>query len=161
MASRQTHRSARGRALRTIVAVACAFAAGGAWATLYKWTDAGGRIVYSDQPPTGGVKYDIVGSAPPPDNPNAVRDMANKEAELRKAQKDRAEEATKAEKSRADAQKRADICRQARAGVRTYSNPNDTLVTTNDKGEQVVIDAAERQRRLTEQQRLTKEYCSG
>ena len=57
------------------VAIACAVAAGSAGATLYKWTDANGRVVYSDQPPTGNVKVEIVGGAPPPDNPNAAREM--------------------------------------------------------------------------------------
>ena len=141
-------------------ALAFAFVMPPASAATYKWTDANGRIVYSAHPPTGGIRYDVVGGAPPPDNPNAVRDMANKEAELRKAQKDRAETAQKAEKARADSVKRADICQQARAAVRTYSNQNEVLHTTNDKGERVIIDAAERQRRLAEQQRLSKEYCT-
>lgn len=149
------------RRLAFAAALACALAAVPAGATLYKWTDANGRVVYADQPPGGGVKYEIVGTAPPPDNPNAVRDMANKEAELRKVQKDRADQAAKAEKTRADAAKRADICEQARAAVRMYQSDNLPLVSMNAKGEQVVVDAAERQRRLAEQQRLAKEYCSG
>lgn len=153
----------RGRAglLRTVVAVGFALAAGSSWAALYKWTDANGRVVYSDQPPTGGLKYEMVGGAPPPDNPNAARDLANKEAELKKAQQDRADAEAKAGKARADAVKRADLCQQARAGVRMYSNTNEVLHTYNDKGEQVIIDDAVRLRRLAEQQRLSKEYCSG
>lgn len=156
----RSHAAAR-RLLPVAVALACALAAGAAAATLYKWTDANGRVVYSDQPPTGGIRYDIVGGAAPPDNPNAVRDLANKEAELRKADRERAEDAKKSEKTRADAAKRADVCQQARAGVRMYSNENELLHTYNDKGEQVIIDAAERQRRLAEQQRLAKEFCPG
>jgi hypothetical protein len=138
------------------LAFACALPA---LAATYKWTDANGRVVYSDQPPPAGQKYEIVGAAPPPDNPNAVREMAAKDAELRKAQKDRAEQATKADKARADAQKRADICAQARTAVRTYQT-EDALLTTNEKGERVALPLDERQRRLAEQQRLVREYCS-
>ncbi|MCC6869698.1 MAG: DUF4124 domain-containing protein, partial [Burkholderiales bacterium] len=32
--------------------------AGTSAAALYKWTDASGRVVYSDQPPTGNVKVE-------------------------------------------------------------------------------------------------------
>ena len=139
------------------VALACALPV---LAATYKWTDANGRVVYSDQPPPAGQKYETVGAAPPPDNPNAVREMAAKDAEIKKVQKERAEQASKADKSRADAQKRADICAQARTAVRTYQT-EDTLLTTNEKGERVALPLVERQRRLAEQQRLVREYCAG
>jgi Skp family chaperone for outer membrane proteins len=144
------------RAALAAVALALALPA---LATTYKWVDAGGRVVYSDQPPTGGQKYEVVGSAAPPDNPNATREMANKDAELRKLQKDRVEDAQKAEKTRADAQKKADVCAQARAAVRTYQS-DQPLLTTNDKGERVYLEGSERARRLAEQQRLVREYCA-
>ncbi|CAG0986609.1 hypothetical protein BURK1_02038 [Burkholderiales bacterium] len=152
----------RGRAvLRAAALLACALAAGTAGAALYKWTDANGRVVYSDQAPTGNVRFEIVGGAPPPDNPNAVREMANKDAELKKLQRERADAATKAEKSRGDAQRRADICSQARAAVRMYQNENEALHRINEKGERVVLDDAERRHRLGEQQKLVGEYCPG
>ncbi|HEY8243533.1 MAG TPA: DUF4124 domain-containing protein [Casimicrobiaceae bacterium] len=144
-------------ALAALAAVTLALALPAVAAT-YKWVDANGRVVYSDQPPVGGQKYEVVGSAAPPDNPNAVREMANKDAELRKLQKDRVEDAQKAEKTRADAQKRADVCAQARAAARTYQS-DQPLMTTNEKGERVYLEGAERARRLTEQQRLVREYC--
>jgi hypothetical protein len=148
-------------ALRAALAALALAAALPALAATYKWVDANGRTVYSDQPPPSGQKYEIVGAAPPPDNPNAVKEMALKDAEIRKAQKDRAEQATKAQQSRADAQKRAEICAQARAAVRTYQAAGDALLTTNEKGETVPLDPAEKARRLAEQQRLAKEYCAG
>ncbi|HQU48357.1 MAG TPA: DUF4124 domain-containing protein [Casimicrobiaceae bacterium] len=152
-------RSTIGSALGTAAAFALALAAGSASAALYKWTDSSGRIVYSDQPPPAGVKYDTVGGAPPPDNPNAARDLANKEAQFKKEQRERAEADAKAGQARTDAAKRAEVCEQARAGIRTYQADNVPVVTINAKGEQVVVDAAERQRRLAEQQRLAREYC--
>ena len=129
-----------------------------ALAATYKWVDANGRVVYSDQPPAGGMKYEVVGAAPPPDNPNAAREMANKDIELRKVQKERVEEAKKADKTRADAQKRADVCTQERAAVRTYES-DQPLVTTTAKGERAYLEAPERARRLDEQKRLVREYC--
>ncbi|MEO8487221.1 MAG: DUF4124 domain-containing protein [Betaproteobacteria bacterium] len=159
------HRSAlrppRHRSRAALAALAFALCAGPAIATLYKWTDANGRVVYSDQAPTGGVRFEIVGTAAPPDNPNAVREMANKDIELRKVQRERVEDAKKAEKTRADAGRRADVCSQAKAAVRMYQVEGDLLVRIDEKGQRVPLDAAERQRRLSEQQKLAKEYCPG
>jgi len=146
------------RYARAALAAAALALALPALAATYKWTDANGRVVYSDQPPSGGQRYEVVGAAPPPDNPNAARDMANKDAELRKLQRDRVEDAKKSEKSRADAQKRADVCAQARAAVRSYES-DQLLATTNEKGERAYMEAPERARRLAEQQRLVREYC--
>ena len=142
------------------VAIACAVAAGSAGATLYKWTDANGRVVYSDQPPTGNVKVEIVGGAPPPDNPNAAREMANREAEAKKAQRERAEEAAKVDQGRADAIRRAEICDQARAAVRMYQG-SVPIYRLSEKGERVLVSDDERRRKLDEQQRLANEYCAG
>ena len=65
------------------VLVAAFFPAATGAAALYKWTDASGRIVYSDQPPPGNVKSEILKGPPPPANPNAVKDLANKELEYK------------------------------------------------------------------------------
>ncbi len=56
--------AARLPALAALFAAALAFALP-ALAATYKWVDANGRVVYSDQPPGGGQKYEVVGSAPP------------------------------------------------------------------------------------------------
>jgi hypothetical protein len=144
-----------------LVALALALVAADAAAALYKWTDANGRVVYSDQAPPGGTRYEVVGGAPPPDNPNAVKEMANKDLEMRKAQKDRAEDAKKAEKARADASRRADICAQARNAVRMYQNEYEGLYRYDESGQRVMLEPAERNRRMAEQQKLVKEYCPG
>src|SRR5438034_8784388 len=96
-----------------IVAAALLPAESGA-AALYKWTDASGRVVYSDQPPPGNVKSEILKGPPPPANPNAVKDLANKELEYKQRQLDKAEANAKAEKDTAAAKARTDNCIQVR-----------------------------------------------
>ena len=112
-------------------------------AALYKWVDANGRTVYSDQVPPG-VKAEPVGAAPPPANPNAVKDLANQDAEFRKRQLDRAEDGKKAEKARADAQKLATGCAQARAQIVNLRNGDFAMYKLNEKGERVFLDEAGR-----------------
>ena len=112
-------------------------------AALYKWVDANGRTVYSDQVPPG-VKAEPVSAAAPAANPNAVKELGNKEAEFRKRQLDRAEDGKKAEKARADAQKLAAVCAQARAQIVNLRNGDFAMYKLNDKGERVFLDDAGR-----------------
>ena len=144
--------------------VACAVAVAGAalqaapaTAALYKWTDANGRVVYSDQPPSGNVKAEVMGSAPPPSNPNAVKDLANQDAELKKRQLERADDAKKAEKSRTDAARNQDFCVQARSQLATLQQTMVVLYRLNEKGERVVVDDAERQDRIGQLDRMMRE----
>jgi hypothetical protein len=149
-------------ALAAAAASACLLAATAASAALYKWTDANGRVVYSDQPPTGGIKYETVGAAPPPANPNAARDLAQQDLEMKKRQAERVEADEKAAKARADAAKRAEVCTQARGRVRQLSGSDQVvLYRFNDKGERVVMSAEDRRRELDEQRKLEREYCAG
>jgi hypothetical protein len=60
--------------------------AGPATAAVYKWTDANGRVIYSDQPPPANVKVETLNAPPPPANPNAMKELAQKDAELRQRQ---------------------------------------------------------------------------
>jgi len=74
-----------------ICALALALCAAPATAALYKWTDASGRVVYSDQPPPGNVKVETLQGPPPVANPNAVKDLANKEMEFKQRQLEKIE----------------------------------------------------------------------
>ena len=121
-----------------------ALVASTASAALYKWVDANGRVVYSDQPPMGNVKTAVIGAAPPAANPDAVKEMATREAEFKKRQTDRVEDARKAEKSRADQTKLATLCAQARAQAAGLRRADVTMYRLNEKGERVVLDEAGR-----------------
>src|SRR5690242_21964270 len=78
-----------------VLLLAAGYAAGAA-AALYKWTDAQGRIVYSDQPPQANVKTELLRRAPPPANPNAATDLAQRLADCRQRQADAQKAAAKA-----------------------------------------------------------------
>jgi hypothetical protein len=111
------------------------FAALPAAAALYKWTDENGRVVYGDTPPPG-VKAERLATSVPPGDATAVRDMAAKDAELKKRQQERADKDTKSQKAQTDTKAKLDRCVQIRGelqGLRTdYS-----LYHFNDSGERV------------------------
>ena len=132
-----------------------------ATAAMYKWTDANGRVVYSDQPPPGSVKSEVVGAPPPPANPNAVKDMANQDGEFKKRQLDRVEAEKKAEKDKALATRRQDLCLVVKGKIKDLNAGQLALYKYNDKGERVAMDDAEKRKELENQQELEKKYCAG
>src|SRR5882724_8285762 len=100
-----------GRVALCVAVCALAFAALPAAAALYKWTDDNGRAVYGDTPPAG-VKAERVTAAVPPADPNAVRDMASKDAQIKARQQARADDEAKAEKAQADDKAKLERCAQ-------------------------------------------------
>lgn len=142
-----------------IAAVGCAMLAAPVGAALYKWTDANGRIVYSDQPPVGNVKVETIAGAPPPSNPNAVREMATKEAEFKKRQTDAVEKEKKTDALRVENAKRAEQCQRAQLQIKQLSAEQVALVRYNEKGEMVVVDDSMRQKERTEIQQWIQANC--
>jgi len=135
--------------------------AGTGMAALYKWTDASGRVVYSDQPPPGNVKSEVLKGPPPPANPNAVKELATKELEYRQRQLDKAEASAKAQKDAAAAKQLADNCTQVKGDMQQLGQGDLTLWRVNEKGERTVMDDAARR---AERERLGKwlrENCAG
>jgi hypothetical protein len=125
-------------------------------AALYKWVDANGRTVYSDQPPVG-MKSELVGAAAPPSNPDAMKELANKDAELRKRQSDRLEDANKSAKARSDAQKLATFCTQARTQASGMRRTDVAMYRLNEKGERVPMDDAARKAEADRLDAMVKE----
>jgi hypothetical protein len=87
--------------------------------------------------------------------------MAAQDAEFRKRQADKAEEAAKSEKARAEAARRTELCTQARARVRLLQDESQPLVQLNEKGERVPMTAEDRRRGIEDQQRVLRESCGG
>jgi hypothetical protein len=133
-----------------------------AGAVLYKWIDANGRVSYSDQPPPANVKAEIVngGSLAAASAPDAVRDMAGQEMDLKKREKQRVEDQKKAEKARADAVAQEQACSELRARIRLYES-DQNIARVNEKGETVYLDDTmknlERERLVT----TMRERCPG
>ena len=148
------------RITAAVLAAAGAFAlAGAASGALYKWTDASGRVVYSDQPPPGNVKVETIQGAPPPSNPNAVKELAAKEAEFKKKQLDAAEAAKKAEAQRAELAKVGDACTRAQLRIKQLGAEMIGLARYNDKGELVFVDDATRRKEREQLENWFKANC--
>lgn len=143
------------------LALACAFAATSAGAALYKWTDANGRVVYSDVPPSGDVKSERMATPAPAANPNAAKEMVNQDAELKKRQMQRAEDSAKAEKAKADATRRQEACTQLRAQVLGLQNSNVVHYRFNERGDRVILDDMSRRKEIDRLEGLARTQCTG
>lgn len=143
------HRHPAVASLLFILALTCA---GTAAAALYKWTDAQGRVVYSDQPPPTNIKSEQLHVAPPPANPNAAKELAQQEADFRKRQTDQAQALAKSDKTQAAEAQRNAGCAQARSNLQQLADTQMAIYRYNAKGVREAMDDASRQR---ERDRLT------
>jgi hypothetical protein len=147
--------------MRTSLLVAAGFAvatllvAPASLAALYKWIDENGRVVYGDTPPAG-VKADRLSASAPPADPGAVRDMASKDAEIRKRQQQRADDDAKADKDRADANWRRSQCQQARNNILSLRSGGN-IYRYNEKGERVFLETAAREEAVAQNQKIIRD----
>ncbi len=126
-----------------VLALALLVATDFAHAAVYKWVDASGRTVYSDQPPPGDIKSSVVSPQVAPADPAAIRDMGNKELELKNRVAQRNDEEKAADKARVNEVKARDNCVQLRNSLLVNKSSN-RLYQVNDKGERVYLDDAMR-----------------
>ncbi len=141
------------------LALALLLSAGVDAATLYKWTDANGGVVYSDQPPAGNIKWEAISGPPPRANPDAVKDMVNREADLKKKQVERTETTQKSQKEAADARLTQQTCVRVRDQIRQLGATQDVLVRINEKGERVVVSPEARQRERENLEKWAGQNC--
>jgi Skp family chaperone for outer membrane proteins len=146
----------------TAALVACAgLLALPAAAALYKWTDANGRIVYSDQPPSAAnAKVESMNAPAPAANPNALKELAQKEADLRKRTADRADASAKADKDRAAKEQRAEECSRIASSLKQLTWNQVVIYRADAKGEQVPMDDAAKQKERARLEGLQKEHCA-
>jgi hypothetical protein len=144
-----------------LAVLVCAALASPAGAATYKWTDANGRVVYSDIPPQGNVKYETIGGPPPAANPNAVQELAGKELEMRKRQVEAVDRDKKADEKRAELIKRTEQCQRAESNVRQLAASQVPLVRYNERGEAFVLDDAMRRRERMEIEVWMRQRCDG
>jgi uncharacterized protein DUF4124 len=138
-----------------IFGVIAALAGSASMAVMYKWVDENGRVAYGDTPPAG-VKAERMSSGPGPADPAAVRDMATKDAELRKRMQQRTDDEAKVDKDRVAQNLRLTQCQQAVGRVKSLrQDPN--VYRYNEKGDKVFLDTAARENAIAENNKLMRD----
>ncbi len=131
-----------------------------AHAGVYKWTDAQGRVHYSDTPPPRqAVQRVPTGKTNDAEAQAARRTLADKlsesEQRRRKAQEEEAKRKSEEEKQRAKAER----CAKARE-LLTLLQQNARISRVDARGQQYVMGDAERAAAIQDAQRRVEESCN-
>ncbi len=137
-----------------------------ALAELRKWVDAEGKVQYSDQLPPPNVKAKILhipASAAAPgvvagSSPVQAKTIAEREAELKKAQLDKKQAADKVALEQARIAAEKENCSAAQLNLRTLQDGTRMLVV-DAKGQRSYLDDEQRRQRIEKGQENVKTFC--
>lgn len=132
-----------------------------AHAELYKWTDAQGKVHYTDQPPTLNsqtVKHSTAGQAET--TTKATQSLDAKEQDYQKRRKEAEDARAKAEKEAEKARIARENCDKARKNLSTLQNADTPRVyTTNAAGQRTYMDDSARASAIADSQKSVSEFC--
>jgi hypothetical protein len=140
------------------------------FAAVTKWVDAQGQVHYSDGPPPPQVKAETLrstsdgeGSAGTSDviatsAPAAPKSIAEREAELKKAQQAKQAAADKAAQKQAAADALKADCSNAQQNLRNLQS-GVRMVEIDSNGERSYIDDTQRQQRIEKAQQEISNLC--
>ena len=152
------------RPLYLLLAALCLGLALPAGAQIYKWKDASGKTVISDQPPPCQlpvVKQNDSSPAAqtdPAQTSPAQPSLADRELEFRKRQKETRENAEKAEKEAAAAAQREKDCQTARGQLQSLES-GARIALRNDQGERYFMDDAQRAQEAERTRQFVETQC--
>ncbi|OGS99303.1 MAG: hypothetical protein A3F73_06380 [Gallionellales bacterium RIFCSPLOWO2_12_FULL_59_22] len=133
-----------------------------AFAGLNKWVDADGKVHYSDQQPPPNVQTQTLRipseAAAPASAPDAPKTVAEREAELKKAQQSKKEEAGKAAQEQARAEEEKAYCATLQQNLRALQD-GVRVVEIDAKGERSYLEDEQRRQRIEKAQQEIKAHC--
>jgi hypothetical protein len=154
------HQAFRIHAGRLLFLGALTFAAH-AQTELYKWTDAQGKVHYTDQPPTLNsqtIKPSTAGQAET--TSKATQSLDAKEQAYQKRRKEAEDARNKANKEAEQARIARENCDKARKNLSTLQNANTPRVYTTDAaGQRTYMDDSARANALANSQKSVSEFC--
>jgi len=153
---------------------------GGAWlvsapagAQTYKWTDADGKIHYSDQPPPANAKEQTTVKSRKPSAPATSvspsaggkdataakpKTYVEQEAEFKKRQVEAAEREAAEKKKAADAEQNKQNCQQARLQLKSLQS-GERQTRTNAQGEREYLNDAQIAQEIERAKKLAANWC--
>ena len=141
-----------------------------ALAAVSKWVDSDGHTHYSDQPPPPGEKaarlHSISGDegiegasgVPVASAPAAPKTIAEREADLKKAQKAQKEAADKAARQHAAEDAKKANCVTSQQNLRTLQE-GMRMVEVDAKGERSIVSDEQRQKSIAKTQQDISTFC--
>ena len=146
------------------------------FAEVNKWVDSNNRVHYSDQPPPVDAKSATPAKpktpAPASDSeepagksdtvttiaPNAPKTIAEREADLKKAAKEKQEAAEKAAKKKAYEDSLKASCTSAKQNLKALQD-GVRIMEYDANGERIILDDSQREQRTAKAQKDVSDYC--
>lgn len=125
-------------------------------AQVYKWTDADGKVHYSNMPPPAGTK---VKQAPAPLKGGSVSSISGPVSTQVEAKKNGAAAPASAPAAQAPSEKDPKACSQARAR-KAFLESGQLTKAVNEKGEVEFMGDEKRQSELNEADKAIERFCS-
>ena len=130
-------------------------------ADIYKWTDATGKVHYSDVPPpqakAQSVKGTSVGQSETTAQATKSLDEKNLDYQKRRGEAEKAR--SQADKEAEQARIKSENCEKARKNLSTLQN-TPRVFTTNASGQRSYMDEAARAQALSSSQKAVSENCN-
>lgn len=135
-------------------------AASPAWAGLYKWTDANGKVHYSDLPPSTAKHTSLKGSSPAQaaTTTEATRALDSQDQAYKKRKADADAARAKADKDAELARIKRENCDKARKNLATLQN-TPRVYSTNAAGQRVYMDDSARANAEASSHKAVSEFC--
>lgn len=130
-----------------------------AQAELYKWTDAQGKVHYTDQPPT--VKAQVLKNSDAGQadiTSQATQSLDAREQAFQKRRKDADDARVKADQEAERARVERENCAKARNNLSTLQN-SPRVYSTDAAGQRTYMDDDARARQLAQTQKAVSDFC--
>lgn len=145
--------------MRAIVLLGLCVLAGTAYADVYRWVDADGKVIYSDQKPPANVSARKLAAPPPPADPDAAKRLATQQLELKKAADAEEEKRKKSEQTANVSKQKDEACSQARGQLQALRSGAPAM-RYNAKGEQEYLNDPAREQAVQESEQYIAKNCS-
>lgn len=130
-----------------------------AYAEIYQWKDANGKIVISDKPPMGATQQQkTFASESPASGTAAPKTTADKDMEFRKRQKEAQDSAEKSNKEQAAAAANKESCESARRYLKSLES-GERISQTDDKGERYYLEDSQRNQEIAKTRQSIQTNC--
>jgi hypothetical protein len=134
------------------------FLSGPGYAEVYKWKDAEGNIQYTQQPPPGDTKREVLNPSTGTSSSQSLSPPPVTEPEKAKSKPETGK--GNAQTAEMNAEEKAELkrkCDNVRARLQSLQRPR--VATTDEDGNRVILGEDERQAQIKETTRLLKEHC--
>lgn len=128
------------------------------FAKTYKWVDSDGNIHYTQSPPAGDIKVEVIEPPSSVDEHGALETLGKKNERADKLREQRLTATKEKLKSREDAAEKEKDCQQAISRLASYQYPR--ILMEDSDGTSRILPEEERQAEIKKSQEYIKNLCN-